>query len=412
MIHNPYQKLFQRKNSVFPGAPICWSVVQYSHTHQRTFFKTKLEAMAYEHSSPVPAQGFFHFYEDQFSRMVAATEPEKSLSTLLKERAQELRDSYQYIRLWFSGGSDSTTALQAFIDNNIYIDEIVMHLYDNDNINQDDRFGKRSLVEVAIPYLQKHQDQLKHTKISTYRSDINTLEHWHLDTDRTGEPAHMYGFDGQVLQLRLSTTGAMLLRETPEAASWCDLIGGTKPQLVLKNNRWYLYTIDASLLCLQVAETTEDFFVSKSVPTLFLKTAHLMKNHLEALHLNEQEVKLWSQDKKNVKKYNQAIGRILLPDASYIKGPMGLNKYLISADNQYWTSIGGQVSDRTNKIFQHNLHSFLSTHPYMLNDIPDRALMDSCVKGYTSRFYCLNDGLTYDNAEILGLASSHLQKFV
>lgn len=401
MIHNPYQELFQRKNSAFPGAPIYWSVVRYHDTHQRTFFKTKLEAMAYEHSSPVPAQGFFHFYEDQFNRIFTTTEPEKNLATLLKERAQELRDSYQYIRLWLSGGSDSMTALQAFVDNNIYIDEIVIHLYDNDSVNQIDRFGKRALADSAFPYLKQHQDQLKNTKINVYRSDINTLERWHIDPDKTGEPAHLYGFDAQVLQFRLSTTGAILTYQTPDAASWCDIIGGTKPKLVLKNNRWYLYVLDNSLLSIQVAETTEDFFVSKSVPTLFLKTAHLLKNHFEALHLNEEEVKLWSANEKNSKKYNQAIGRILLPDSAYIKtGGIGTNKFLLDADNQYWTSIRGQASDRVNKIFQHNLNSFLSTHQYMLNDMPDRALINRSIKSYLSKFYCLDDGLMYDSAEI------------
>jgi len=181
--------------------------------------------MAYEHSSPVPAQGFFHFYEDQFSRLNSAAEPEKTLAVLLKERAQELRDSYQYLRFWLSGGSDSMTALQAFVDNNIYIDEIVIHLYDNDDINQNDRFGKRALADAAFPYLQAHQDQLKNTKINIYRTDINTLERWHLDTDGTGEPAHLYGFDMQVLQFRLSTTGAMLTYGTPNAATWCDILG-------------------------------------------------------------------------------------------------------------------------------------------------------------------------------------------
>jgi hypothetical protein len=401
MIHNPYQELFQRKNSAFPGAPIYWSVVRYHDTHQRTFFKTKLEALAFEHSSPVPAQGFFHFYEDQFNRMFTTTEPEKNLATLLKERAQELRDSYGYIRLWLSGGSDSMTALQAFVDNNIYIDEIVIHLYDNDSINQIDRFGKRALAESAFPHLKQHQDQLKNTKINVYRSDINTLERWHLDPDRTGEPAHLHGFDAQVLQFRLSTTGAILTYQTPDAASWCDIIGGTKPRLMLKNNRWYLYVVDSSLMSIQVAETTEDFFVSKSVPTLFLKTAYLLKNHFEALNLNEEEVKIWSANEKNSKKYNQYIGRILLPDSAYIKpGPTGNDEFLLDADNQYWTSIRGQVSDRVNKIFQHNLNSFLSTHQYMLNDMPERALINRSIKSYLSKFYCLNDGLMYDSAEI------------
>jgi len=68
--------------------------------------------------------------------------------------------------------------------------------------------------------LQAHQDQLKNTKINIYRTDINTLERWHLDTDSTGEPAHLYGFDSQVLQFRLSTTGAMHIHQTPDAANW------------------------------------------------------------------------------------------------------------------------------------------------------------------------------------------------
>ena len=401
MIHNPYQELFQRKNSTFPGAPICWSVVRYYDTHQRTFFKTKLEAMAYEHSSPVPAQGFFHFYEDQFSRLNSAAEPEKTLAVLLKERAQELRDSYQYLRFWLSVGSDSMTALQAFVDNNIYIDEIVIHLYDNDDINQNDRFGKRALADAAFPYLQAHQDQLKNTKINIYRTDINTLERWHLDTDGTGEPAHLYGFDMQVLQFRLSTTGAMLTYGTPNAATWCDILGGTKPKLVLKNNRWYLYMIDGALLSIQAAETTEDFFVSKSVPTLFLKTAHLLKNYFESLGLNEEEVKLWNATEKNSKKYNRVIGRVLLPDSAYIKLHVSeADKFLRDADNQYWTSINGQAAARVNKIFQHNLNTFLNTHQYMLNDMPDCALVNRNIKSYLSKFYCLNDGLMYDSGEI------------
>jgi len=172
--------------------------------------------------------------------------------------------------------------------------------------------------------------------------------------------------------------------------------------LILKDNRWYLYVADSSLLSIQVAETTEDFFVSKLVPTLFLKTAYLLKNYLQALNLDEEEVKLWNANyEKTSKKYNQVIGRILLPDSAYVKLlGSGHNKFQLDADNQYWTSINGQAAARVNKIFQHNLNTFLSTHQYMLNDMPDRALVNRTIKSYLSKFYCLNDGLMYDSAEI------------
>ena len=57
-------------------------------------------------------------------------EPTESWKELKKQRAQHIRDNYDYVVLYFSGGSDSTTVLNSFYDNNIYIDEIVTTVYD------------------------------------------------------------------------------------------------------------------------------------------------------------------------------------------------------------------------------------------------------------------------------------------
>ena len=48
------------------------------------------------------------------------------LMELYKARALQLRQQYDYLTLYYSGGADSTTVLHAFIDNNIFIDEILM----------------------------------------------------------------------------------------------------------------------------------------------------------------------------------------------------------------------------------------------------------------------------------------------
>ena len=40
-----------------------------------------------------------------------------------------MRDSYSYLKFWFSGGADSTTALNIFLDESIYIDEIVVYKF-------------------------------------------------------------------------------------------------------------------------------------------------------------------------------------------------------------------------------------------------------------------------------------------
>lgn len=47
-----------------------------------------------------------------------------SLKELYKQRAQQLRDKYDYLILYFSGGADSYNALRSFTDNEIHLDEV------------------------------------------------------------------------------------------------------------------------------------------------------------------------------------------------------------------------------------------------------------------------------------------------
>jgi hypothetical protein len=48
------------------------------------------------------------------------------ITELYKIRAQQLRDKYDYLILWFSGGADSYVILRSFIDNNIHLDEVMV----------------------------------------------------------------------------------------------------------------------------------------------------------------------------------------------------------------------------------------------------------------------------------------------
>jgi hypothetical protein len=47
-----------------------------------------------------------------------------SLQELYKQRAQQLRDKYDYLILYFSGGADSWNVLRSFVDNGIHLDEV------------------------------------------------------------------------------------------------------------------------------------------------------------------------------------------------------------------------------------------------------------------------------------------------
>ena len=76
----------------------------------------------------------FRIHESEdFDNYTWSIEPKSSLKQLQKERALQLRDTYDYLKLWFSGGGDSTTVLNTFLENNIHIDEICVYRYSFDN---------------------------------------------------------------------------------------------------------------------------------------------------------------------------------------------------------------------------------------------------------------------------------------
>ncbi len=55
----------------------------------------------------------------EFDNVKWNVEPEESWEDMMAIRAHQIRDSYRYVRVWYSGGADSHTMLKAFIDNNV-----------------------------------------------------------------------------------------------------------------------------------------------------------------------------------------------------------------------------------------------------------------------------------------------------
>ena len=96
-------------------------------------FKTYSKLLAIEEMRRTGCHLEWHFNEHTYKNFDWKTEPPQSLKQLYQERAQRIRDSYDYIVLWYSGGADSRCMLQTFLDNNIKIDEIANFVnYDAD----------------------------------------------------------------------------------------------------------------------------------------------------------------------------------------------------------------------------------------------------------------------------------------
>jgi hypothetical protein len=66
----------------------------------------------------------YNFNDEVFSRHRWDIEPVETLETLYAQRAEQIRNSYDYVVLHFSGGTDSGNIMETFIRNKIHLDEV------------------------------------------------------------------------------------------------------------------------------------------------------------------------------------------------------------------------------------------------------------------------------------------------
>jgi rhodanese-related sulfurtransferase len=115
----------------------------------------------------------WNFHADRFDQADWSCEPDLSLDTLYKMRAQQIRDQYDYVIVMCSGGADSTNVVKSFLDNGITVDEIVagapMSGLNNWNWDSKDRSVNNTISETKyalFPLLNDIATQYPNVKIT------------------------------------------------------------------------------------------------------------------------------------------------------------------------------------------------------------------------------------------------------
>lgn len=85
-------------------------------------FINKIEALKY--ATDIKTYPTFHYFDNIFENFDRSRLGKYTLDELYKQRAYQLREKYDYLILYFSGGADSYNVLRSFLDNNIKLDEI------------------------------------------------------------------------------------------------------------------------------------------------------------------------------------------------------------------------------------------------------------------------------------------------
>lgn len=101
----------------------------------------------------------WNFFDETLSKVNWAVEPEITLDNLYRIRAQQIRDQYDYIIVFCSGGSDSNNVIRTFLNNKIRVDEVMALApmsglsnwnFDRSNTNEDNTISETKFALFPI----------------------------------------------------------------------------------------------------------------------------------------------------------------------------------------------------------------------------------------------------------------------
>ena len=401
------KQLLSIQNSHYQDRAMYWTVKNYE-TNTEIRFDYKVDAVFYCNTLP-HATVHFHWYEDAFARLNPSVEPVETLAELCRQRAQELRDTYSYIRLFYSGGADSHTALVSFVDNNIHLDEIVVDVKLDKDANTAVNTTNREIAIATIPYLKTIAHRLLKTKITMSQATVKDADDWFSIADDTDIPI---GLDGSHGTFWMDTSWAWHNAvKTTDHNDWCDLFGGTKARLFKNNNNWYTFSVDSSEWLPSISDRYEDFFVSRNIPSLLLKTAYALKHYHTAKQSTDTVVNRFYSTLGI--EYNRALGRVPTHHITQIK------RFFTDVDYSAKLWEDKKISGYNSNMFYNNVigtdegkrwyKKFLAIQEVMHSDKykniwnTDRygnPVTAAGTKGLMSKFYSLTDGKTYTSDQV------------
>jgi hypothetical protein len=235
----------------------------------------------------------WYFHENEFSKVNWYNEPTESLDQLYEERARQLRDTYDYLVLCFSGGSDSYQVLQSFRRANIKIDEILMFgAFKTDKtrepISTDSSFKDVEIYHIAEPIVAEVMKEMPNLKV-TYFDYVDSM----LDQHKKDKNSDWVTQNGSTSRLASNHIVIENLHKFNEA-DWrrkknvAYVWGVDKPRILKKDDKWYIYFQDNVISGTPSQAGKEEqiidelFFWSPYSSKMLAKQAHEFKRYIES----------------------------------------------------------------------------------------------------------------------------------
>jgi|TARA_R110000868_G_scaffold92162_2_gene255736 hypothetical protein len=123
----------------------------------------------------------YNFHDEVFSKIDWRQRIDVNLPTLYAERARQIRDTYDYVIITYSGGADSQNVLDTFLNNDIRIDEIVIW-HDKDITHTDNNRTNREALGVALKRAERIVAERPEIRLRILGS-MDTVNAFHANKD-------------------------------------------------------------------------------------------------------------------------------------------------------------------------------------------------------------------------------------
>jgi hypothetical protein len=259
-------------------------------------FYNKVEALKY--STQMGFEVRWVFNDAVYSKIDWTIPIPKTLKELYRDRAQQLRDSYDHIVLHYSGGQDSNNMLHSFIDNNIHLDQIIIqvpkpmlkHIKAKDDTDFSNHWAEFEYQ--AIPYLKKHEHQLRNTTITVQDMSVATLDTFkHDNWTEIIQPGASYNL-GVISRAMCQFNDVEILKVSEKGKRSCQLLGIDKPLVHYDGTGYYCTFADQSAYHIEPRDytlkdlfdisVTEFFYWTPDMPEIVVKQAQEIKAACES----------------------------------------------------------------------------------------------------------------------------------
>lgn len=268
----------------------------------------------------------WNYNDEVFSKVNFSKEIDIPLNELYKLRCRQIRNSYDYVVLFYSGGSDSHNMLMQWINSDCKLDEVAT-LVSLEGSKVKDSYANIEQYTVAIPNIITLSEKYKfdYTVIDFSKSIMNYLS----TNDR-----HEHILYDMNYNISPNNIAKSLLRHNVDkwknlifsGKSVCFLWGMEKLNIINRDGNNYLKFADrydnvVSPIVQRnynIGWYDEFFSITPDLPELMIKQCNIIKNFFKIRNTNLHSILSYYQQTPSSRGYNRMLN-LYLSDNGYRK---------------------------------------------------------------------------------------------